>query len=116
MKIDAEHTALFGALNEISDEGLLALSAEGEILSWNAGACALLGMSREQALGKRLDVALCDVRAATALERTRRDGAAQFRWSPPDGRSGKVTIDLRLTADANGATKLVASVRCATSL
>src|SRR4051812_19259429 len=79
--------SLTDALIDMSSDALLALSPEGEVLAWNAGAGTVFGHAPRDAIGKRLE-ALLDGSSGpflSALDEARREGSASFRWAYLDG-------------------------------
>jgi PAS domain S-box-containing protein len=98
---------------DMSSEGLLALSLEGEVLSWNRGAQSLFGYRREDVVGRRFDAIAVDGFAdptRTALDRARSDGTSTYRasWKRPDGSRIDVDVSMRAIAAVNGAPGFIA--------
>jgi PAS domain S-box-containing protein len=106
------HDAALSVLLDMSAEGLVALSLEGEVVAWSQGAQRMLGYTRQDALGQRFD-ALCGTRssdpARAALARSKLDGASSFRmpWPRPDGSSVDIDFSLR-QVPSNGAPGFIA--------
>jgi PAS domain S-box-containing protein len=112
MSNDLDPEALNQTLIQMSSEALLALSPNGEILSWNEGAGSLFGFRSAQAIGKRFDLLLGNGAAApavVALDRARADGVASFVWAAPDaaGPARGVNVTLR-RVDARGQAQFIA--------
>ena len=111
MSNDTERAALASALLDMTAEALLAVSTEGEVLSWNAAAATVFGLPSDAALGRKLEQLLPDPGSQTssALAAARRDGMAEFRWTAPAGSLGHdVLVSMRAVQDVRGAGNLIA--------
>jgi len=111
MSNEPNRTSLKDALIEMSSDALLALSPEGEVLSWNERAGAIFGHASRDAIGKRLEALLAGAAApfGPALEQASREGSSSFRWAPLEGTPGArgVSVTLR-RIDARGAPPFIA--------
>jgi PAS domain S-box-containing protein len=97
MSNQLDRGSLTDALIEMSSDALLALSPEGEVLSWNERAGAVFGYSPREAIGKRL-AALLDGSGGSlesALDQAKRAGSASFHWSSLDRALRGVNVTLR---------------------
>jgi PAS domain S-box-containing protein len=85
------------ALVDMSSDALLALSLQGEVLTYNTGAGAIFGVALEQAIGKSFDALFngSGEQAALALECARNKGTASFSWVRVGG-EGLPPINLTL--------------------
>jgi PAS domain S-box-containing protein len=104
--------AALSVLLDMSAEGLVALSLEGDVISWNDGARRVFGHRREDALGRRFE-ALCGVAfgapARAALARSQAEGESSFtlEWPHPDGSLADVDVSLR-QVPSNGSPGFIA--------
>jgi PAS domain S-box-containing protein len=108
---DLDPRALNQTLIDMSSEALLALSPDGEVLSWNDGAGALFGFAAGEAIGKRFETLLegAAASAVSALDRARCDGASTFVVAArtSTGPSRDVNMTLRRVG-ASGAAQFIA--------
>jgi protein-histidine pros-kinase len=108
---DLDPRALNQTLIDMSSEALLALSPDGEVLSWNDGAGALFGFAAGEAIGKRFESLLEGAArsAVSALDQARCDGASTFVVATrgSTGPSRDVNMTLRRVG-ASGAAQFIA--------
>ena len=90
------------ALLEMSGDGLMALTASGEVLSCNGAAAALFGFGRTQVVGGTLAAALAptaffDAPVARVLAECGARGSASFKLPRPgiDGAMGELVVSLQ---------------------
>ncbi|MBX3263669.1 MAG: PAS domain S-box protein [Labilithrix sp.] len=100
------------ALVDCSADALVAVSLEGSVLSWNAGACALFGHATGDALGRRLADLLSsgedrdEARFAALLAPPHRGFEMAYRRR--DGAVSHVDLAARVVKDAAGRSRFVA--------
>ncbi len=107
------HVSALSALMDLSSEGLLALSLEGEVLSWNRSAETIFGFRANEVVGRRFDAIALDgfsSPARAALARARSDGSTSFRavWKRPDGSRVDVEMTMRTIPGADGLDAFIA--------
>src|SRR6186713_3324762 len=111
MSHEPTRTSLADALLEMSSDALLALSLEGEVLSWNERAGAVFGHAPRHAIGKRLE-SLLDGAAepfGAALQQASREGSASFRWASLDSTRSPRSVNVTLRRiEARGAPTFIA--------
>jgi protein-histidine pros-kinase len=111
MDSELEVSARSAAMLEISREALLALSPAGEVLSWNQAASDIFGVTRELAVGKRLDVLLDQPSAGVeeALQLARDNGIATCRWTRPHAHAASsVVVSMHRMSGADGQGRWIA--------
>lgn len=107
-----EKEDLASALVDCSADALVAVSLEGSVLSWNAGACALFGHATGDALGRRLADLLSsgedrdEARFAALLAPPHRGFEMAYRRR--DGAVSHVDLAARVVKDAAGRPRFVA--------
>ena len=94
-----EVRGLLAAVVESTEDAVITKSLEGDILSWNAGARAMLGYDAEQVVGRQVNVIIPESRRAEELEILERIKEAK-RVAPFEtqriARDGRI-IDVSLT-------------------
>jgi PAS domain S-box-containing protein len=91
-------------LMDMSSDGLVALSLDGNIFAWNARAQHLFGYRRDDVLGRRFETLAPGTSgedARSALACVLRDGASssRFSWARPDGTVVELDVSMRRMAD-----------------
>jgi protein-histidine pros-kinase len=105
---------LLEALINASTDGLIAISLEGEVLSWNQGASVLWGYEREEAIGRSLEtLVLAEAARAPLSEAIRSVGKAGFgRLQIPsrasDGSPLDIEISMKLAGGAPASPRFIA--------
>ena len=102
------------SLVQESPDALLALSEDGRVLFWNAGATTVFGFTRDEAIGRALDEMIVPVdrrhEARRVLAETIQSGLVVFETvrCKKDGTSIDVDVTMRSVRDDEGALKFVA--------
>lgn len=102
----------FSELMDMSGDGLVALSLDGEVIAWNTGAQHLFGYRRVDVVGRRFETLAPGPSgdgARNALADVMSGGARTVRlvWPRPDGTCVEVDFTMRRIAD-NGAPGFIA--------
>lgn len=104
---------LLEALLDHASEALIAVAPDGEVTYWTDGAARLLGISRDEALGRPFESLVPAERRAlhhAALELAGRGEVASLvtEWRRRDGTAIDVAVSMRALRDAGGAPRFVA--------
>src|SRR3954469_1604056 len=102
----------FFELMDMSSDGLIALSLEGDIVAWNASAQHLFGYRRDDVVGRRFETLAPgsqgdDTRSALARALKEGTSSARVAWPRPDGTSVELDVSMRCIP-ANGAPGFIA--------
>src|SRR6188768_2620246 len=108
----AEQALRFSELIDMSSDGLVAMSLDGNIVAWNTTAQQLFGYRRDDVVGRHFDTLAPGAsgdEARKAVARAVKDGSSKARvaWPRPDGTFIELDVSIRHVAD-NGAPGFIA--------